>query len=117
MNAKFGAFIVFMLALMAGSLTIKEIEKRTPVEEFTLQESGIEGVKPAPKQSPYVIYIYVCDQLEAVIVTSEPYMSSDMYHDDGPTAKMLVLIFEAESAGRILTFNGGLRFCPEPEII
>ncbi len=62
MNTKFGAFIAVMLALMVVSLTIKEIEKRTPVPVEVTQ----------PKQSHYVVFYVVCGALQHVLVTTDP---------------------------------------------
>ena len=78
-------------------------------------EPVIEAIEPEPKQSPYVVYIFVCDELEAVIVTTEPPMSTDVYNRDLPSDEMLTLMFEAENANRVLTFNGGLNLCPKTE--
>lgn len=82
---------------------------------YTPLEPVIEVIEPEPKQSPYVVYIFVCDELEAVIVTTEPPMSTDVYNRDLPSAEMLELMFEAENANRVLTFNGGLNFCSKTE--
>ena len=102
--------IIFVLILTGVTLLISQYEEPTPAPV-------VEIIEPEPKQSPYVIYIFVCDKIEAVIVTSEPPMSSDTYHDSGPSAEMLDLMFEAQIADRVLTFNGGRRFCQPTEII
>ena len=62
MNTKFGAFIAVMLALMVVSLTIKEIEKRTPVPVEVTQ----------PEQSHYAVFYVVCGLLQHVLVTTDP---------------------------------------------
>ena len=69
-----------------------------------------------PKQSPYVIYVYVCEELQGVIVTSEPLMSFDKWTDSDPDPKMMIAMVEAKKAGRDIFFQGeDYRGCPKQE--
>ena len=61
-----------------------------------------------PKQPHHVIYIYACDVLDGIILTTEPIRYADGYQR--MTLDMIALELEALDAGRTLHFTSGLWF-------
>lgn len=113
--AKIVALVVVFTSIAIYLFTQMEFPEPERAVEEVETPPVVEEAKPEPKQSPYVMYIYVCDQIEAVVVMSDPPMSVDRYHSAEPSPEMLEFMAVAEITNRVLTFNSSL-YCTKPEV-
>ena len=64
-----------------------------------------------PKQSPYVLYVHVCNKLELIMSATNPPLIAD--HDTEAPPELIKFMIAANQSGRVVVFQSDPRRCPK----